>query len=167
MATLGTPIPQKYRPCALSLLGGPTFFYTHVFWIRPEEVTYTRPTRATIVQTLGGAWADDWGEGVQEIVANGHTGWRGNLYIPGELGFLNLRELVIEQFHKSRLNKTQSGQDPDTVSLVWTDTLNDVNAYVYPAQFQLKRHKSRPLLYQFSLRLLVLDMFPGLTDLIF
>src|SRR5277367_3573779 len=46
--------------------------------IRPEELTRTDPSRMTVQQTLGGAWADDFGPGLGSINISGTTGWRMN-----------------------------------------------------------------------------------------
>ena len=164
MTNLGTPIPQRYRPIALSIFdqgggGLAGLMWTHIFLIRPEELTYTHPARVSAVQTLGGAFADDFGEGLIEAHIAGHTGWRGSLEIPGELQFLNLRELVWKRYFNLRNQRASAGQDPDQIEMILTDTLNVVAAVVVPQSFQLRRHRSRPLLYQFDLRLTVVRPF--------
>ena len=45
--------------------------------IRPEELTRTDPSRINDTRTLGGAWSDNFGEGLSSLTISGHTGWRG------------------------------------------------------------------------------------------
>jgi hypothetical protein len=165
---MAIPITQKYRPIGLAMVAEPfgadlpivgdllmAPAWGHVFGVRPEEMTFTNPTRNTIVQTFGGAWADDWGEGVKEVTIQGHTGWRGGL-IPGELEWHNLKRLVFDAYHRIRRELSQLGQDPDVIKLYLVDTLNVHVFEVYPTEYRLKRHKQRPLLFQYTIRLHVL-----------
>ncbi|NCC27296.1 MAG: hypothetical protein EOM22_03865 [Gammaproteobacteria bacterium] len=165
---MATPITQKYRPIGLALVTNPFGFdipilgdllqvpvWGHVFSIRPEEMQYTHPTRNTVVQTFGGAWADDWGEGVKEVTIQGHTGWRGGL-VPGELEWHNIKRLVFDAFHLGRRSLSQAGADPDIIKMYLIDVLN-VHVYeVYPTEYRLRRHRQRPLLYQYTIRLHVM-----------
>ncbi len=159
MGLLGTPIPQRHRPIALSLLHNNALLWSHVFYPRPEEMTFSHPAAATVKPTLGGAWVDDFGKGIEQITIEGHTGWRGGFGIPGELKFLNLRKLIIDQYRDLRNVAVLAGQDPNTVELLLLDTLNLYAAIVYPMDFQLKRNKNRPLLFIYQLKLIVLGGF--------
>lgn len=161
------PTPQQDLTLSLVLLGSiinkPSEFY---FDPRPEELTYTHPTRASVIQTLGGAWVDDFGEGIVDITLSGHTGWRAN-EAPLKNGVtqpdgmdkaMTLRTLFSETFHQLRLTAANSGIDPDdAVKLYFVDTLNKTHWQIYPVSFQLRRNKSRPLLYQYQLRMIGLD----------
>lgn len=144
------PPSDTYIPITLGLFdGGPVG--VHPFLIRPEEIQYTKPTRAAVLHTLGGAWVDDWGEGVTEIQINGHTGHDSSLG-PGFLHFLNLRHLIFEAFHNRRMARAQAGQDVDLVELYLVDPINFTAGRVFPILFTLRRNKSRPLLYQYQMR---------------
>lgn len=157
---LATPISQKFRPITLVVSGSTTGFlpaWGHVFNPRPEEVNITNPTRATPIQTLGGAFLDDFGQGIADISLSGTTGWHGIAGVPGELVFVNLRNMLIEQFHAARQAAAEAGQDPSMIKMYYADTLNTVLYEVYPLSFQLRRSKSRPLMYQYSIRLAGLD----------
>ena len=156
---MASPIPQKSRPIGLTLFDGAFIRWAHIFFLRPEEIVYTHPSRGTTVQTLGGAWVDSWGEGLIEVQLNGHTGWRGSFNIPGELQLYNIREMVFRQYHRLRRQFAQSNRDPNLIELILADTLNAYAATVYPVSFQLRRHKTRPLLYQYQIRLVVLRNF--------
>jgi hypothetical protein len=123
----------------------------YVFWLRPEEVVYSHPTRASVVQTLGGAWVDDFGEGLVDITLSGHTGW--HYRVGGEPAFYALRNGCFQLYHQLRMAAADAGQDPDSVQMLFVDTLHAAAYVVYPESLQTRKHKTRPLLYQYQLRL--------------
>lgn len=125
----------------------------HVFLPRPEEVTYTHPTRSTVHQTLGGGWVDDFGPGLVDINISGHTGWRGSFGVPGEVMAYNLRNACNQLYHDLRRERALSGKNPDDVEMIFVDTLNVCAYVVYPTSFQLRRNRHRPLLYMYQMRL--------------
>lgn len=129
----------------------------YIFFLRPEEVVYNHPTRATVVQTLGGAWVDDFGEGLVDITLSGHTGWRPGNTIGGEEAFYLLRNGCFQLFHSMRMNAARVGNDPDSVQMVFVDTLNAASYKVYPISMQTRKHRTSPLLYRYQLRLTALD----------
>lgn len=178
------PISQKYRPIALFIQGGigllgnvlpapiagilgaadnligmvlpGNMVWGYIFWLRPEEASYSHPTRASVIQTLGGAWVDDFGEGLCEITLSGHTGWhRGELNpLGGEEAFFLLRKGLFELYHNLRMAAAAAGQDPDTIQMLFVDTLHASSYIVYPVSLITRKHRSRPLLYQYQLRLI-------------
>lgn len=175
------PISQKARPVGLFINGGlggsvsgllgdappsvtalfpmtlPTAMaWGYIFFLRPEEVIYHYPTRANVIQTLGGAWVDDFGEGLTEITLSGHTGWRRGELNPlgGEEAFLMLRKGCFELYHALRAAAAAAGQDPDTIEMLLVDTLHTTSYVVYPLSLQTRKHRQRALLYQYQVRLI-------------
>ena len=124
--------------------------------IRPEELTRQYVSRVTDYQTLKDIWVDDFGEGISQITIAGHTGWRGSVDRDGEFHFNFLRETVFYNWHRIRKARAESGQDPDKIQLIFTDELNGYAVIVVPKQFQLRRHKSKPLLYQYNIQMTVI-----------
>ena len=172
MNTSGTPpSSQKELPIALLMLSS-SGLWEHYLTPRPEEITYTHPTRATVVQTLGGAWVDDFGEGLVDIAVSGHTGWRAEQHIgepamDGKQRMFDLRHYFFEVFHQKRMTAAQNGQNPDdAVKLYFIDTLNQIGFLVYPVSMQARKHRTRPLLYQYQLRLMGLEKVNDGADLI-
>lgn len=129
--------------------------------IRPEDLTRTDPSRITTQQTLGGAWADNFGPGIPTISISGHTGWRRRLVndddSDGGERFQNLFEHVFTQWHTLRNDAMKAGTDPDRVRLVFADALDQFAVVVAPISFVLRRSKSRPLLSQYQITLMVLS----------
>lgn len=169
-------ISQKDRPVGLVVLdwaglspfgitipfGIPTFY---LFSPRPEDLIYTHPSRGNIIQTFDGGFVDDFGEGLADIMATGHTGWNGAL-LPGELKFYALRDLVVLNYHARRAAKASAGLPIDDVKMYWVDTLNVCVYEVYPLTFTLKRTRTSPLLYRFTIRMTGIKRNFGLSNLI-
>ncbi|HET7675828.1 MAG TPA: hypothetical protein VFL54_09930 [Gammaproteobacteria bacterium] len=124
--------------------------------IRPEDLTRDEPSRLSAHQTLGGAWADDFGEGLTSIEITGHTGWRGSKDRDGAAIFHALHEDIFKQWHKRRRERSDNGGDPDTIEMIFDDDLNGHSDVVVPRQFKLLRHKSRPLLKQYRISMVKL-----------
>lgn len=166
------PTPQADRTLTLVMLGKDSLRWEHELFVKPEEITYTYPTRATVIQTLGGAFVDDFGEGITDMVINGHTGWHYAPDINGDLDSLDglskmhdLRYYFFQVYHEERMAAAQQGEDPDTaISLYFFDTLHETAYRVYPLSLQVRKHKSRPLLYQYQMRLIGLEKVIGDAD---
>lgn len=134
----------------------PAFFD---FVIRPEELTWTETSRLSVNQTLGGAWADNFGASIPTINLSGHTGWH-KMGIEKKDGldrFVALKETVFDGWHLQRQQSINDGQDPNQVRLIFSDALDSRAVVVAPQSFTLRRSKSRPLLAQFQISLLVMD----------
>jgi hypothetical protein len=129
--------------------------------IRPEDLSRTDTSRISVQQTLGGAWADNFGAGIPTISISGHTGWKpaatGNDTKDGAERFQWLFENVFEKWHSLRGDAVKAGKNPDLVKLVYADSLDSIVSVVAPMSFALRRSKSRPLLFQFQIALTVLS----------
>ncbi len=122
-------------------------------FIRPEDMSITFPSRMSVNQTLGGAWVDTFGEGLQQTTISGTTGWR--TAPDGKDGIDRLIELKAEFFtkwHDLRAAAIKAGTDPNEIKLRFVDTLNRYSRVIVPQVFEVRRSKSRPLLsmYRFS-----------------
>lgn len=126
--------------------------------IRPEDLTRTEQSRATVHQTLGrdvSGWVDNFGAGLPSVSISGHTGWRAS-GISGEDGvaaFERLNNAVMPQFHRAKQVAVDAGRDPASVKLLFVDMLDNFAWSVVPMQFVLRRSKSRPLLMQYNITL--------------
>lgn len=158
-----TPASQKDRPISFVLLEDGKPIAEQDLIIRPEELTRREPSRNNTQQTMGGTWLDSFGQGVADITLSGITGWRGTATEDGATLFKNLRDTVFTQWHTARAQRLRRLQDPDVVQLVLADQLNDLTSVVAPMQFQLRRHKSRPLLSQFQISLSELGPFDSVV----
>lgn len=142
--------------------------------VRPEALSRQDPSRMTVQQTLGGAWADSFGAGVASINISGHTGWRRNVgssrQSNGEDGverFLRLRDTIFTQWHDERALAVKAGTDPSRIQLIFADGLDNFTSVVAPMSFVLQRSRSRPLLMQYQISMAVLNDTigsPGVVD---
>lgn len=125
--------------------------------IRPEDLTRTDTSRLTTTQTLGGAWADNFGPGIPTVQISGHTGWGAGGRKNGLEEFQFLYDEVFKQWHAHRAAVLKMGMDPDLVKLIFADELDGFTWVVAPQNFVLKRNKSRPLLSQYQINLTYLS----------
>lgn len=153
---MALPSSQKVqdKPISFALLVNQQRVESITLVIRPEDLTRESPSRVSVSQTLGSAWADSFGAGLNQITIAGHTGWRGNVTEDGLALFQRLRRIAYERWHAERAAAQQSGRDPDqAVELVFADELNGYAAVVVPLLFRLQRSKSRPLLAQYRIQM--------------
>ncbi|EIP9220979.1 hypothetical protein LT875_002425 [Salmonella enterica] len=126
--------------------------------IRPEDLTRTETQRTTTTQTLGRGivgWVDHFGEGLPTLSIAGHTGWR-TAQGSGEDGaqaFETLNQLIMHDYPEAVQNAINAGQDPSQVRMIFVDMLDNFSWVVVPQQFVLRRSKSRPLLFQYTMQL--------------
>lgn len=132
--------------------------------VRPESLSRQDPSRLSVQQTLGGAWVDSFGASLASITISGNTGWRRNSGTAqsnngqdGEGRFFKLRDTVFTQWHERRARAIQAGQDPDQIKLFFADSLDKISAVVAPQSFVLQRSRSRPLLMQYQISMVVLS----------
>lgn len=125
--------------------------------IRPEDLTRTENQRVTTTQTMGRGiigWTDHFGEGLPTLNISGHTGWR-TAQGSGEDGaqaFNTLNKLIMEDYPQAIQTAIDQGQDPNSIRLLFVDMLDDFSWVVVPQQFVLRRSKSRPLLFQYTMQ---------------
>lgn len=121
--------------------------------IRPQEISFTRPAKGTVINTAEGAFLDDFGEGVATITMSGHTGYGQG----GGLPALKLIELLIIEYHSRRQTLRNSGADPNAIRLWFLDALNYEAFSVYPMSFTVQRSKEHPLWVYYQLQMVGLD----------
>lgn len=126
--------------------------------IRPEDLTRTESTAATVHQTLGRevrGWVDDFGQALPSCTISGNTGWRvaAGTGLDGSQSFEELNDLVQHTYPERRQAAIDAGADPANVRLLFVDALDDFAWSVHPMQFVLRRSKSRPLLFQYNITL--------------
>ena len=121
--------------------------------IRPEDLTRTDTSRLTTTQTLGGAWADNFGPGIPVVQLGGTTGWGAAGRPDGLEEFQRLHSTIFVEWHKQRAEVLKAGLDPDLVKLIFLDKLDQFEWVVAPQNFVLKRNKQRPLLSQYQINL--------------
>lgn len=126
--------------------------------IRPEDLTRTESLRATVHQTMGReitGWVDNFGPALPSCNISGNTGWRvaQGTGLDGLQAFELLNDLIQRHYPESKQAAIDDGVDPALVKLLFIDALDGFAWEVVPMQFVLRRSKSRPLLFQYSMTL--------------
>lgn len=137
-------------------------------FIRPEDLVRTSPSRMSVNQTLGGAWVDSFGEGLDSFTVSGTLGWRTSQ--DGQDGgdrLITMREKTYTEWHSQRQLAINSGDDPSEVKLRFVDTLNNYTSVIAPQAFEIRRSKSRPLLASYRISFIALGKGEGATFLPF
>ena len=158
---LSTPASQKAEECPITFVMDDDSAGTSeemTLLIRPEELSIGFPSRLSVNQTLGGAWADSFGEGLEEGTFSGTLGWRATSNDSGGTERLvNLKNFAYSDWHARRAAAVAKGNDPAMVRLQLVDTLNNYSRVIAPRVFELKRSKSRPLLAQYRFNFVMLS----------
>lgn len=159
MFTTSAPTDQRagVKPIAFTLQTATTISSPVTLKIRPEDLNRTENQRVTANQTLGRGvigWADHFGEGLPSLNISGHTGWRtaGGSGEDGAQAFETLNTLIMKSYPEAVQEAINQGRDPSQVRLIFVDMLDDFSWVVVPQQFVLRRSKSRPLLFQYTMQ---------------
>jgi hypothetical protein len=160
MLATAPPTDQRagVRPIAFLLNDGGSFGAPVALKVRPEDLQRTEPSRIAVTQTLGrttSGWADNFGAGLPSCTISGHTGWRAG-GVSGEDGaqhFVTLHDVVMPRYHAAKQAMIERGGDPTAVKLLFVDMLDGFCWNVAPMNFQLRRSRNRPLLFQYNLQL--------------
>ena len=160
MLTTAPPTDQRagVRPIAFLLNDGGSFGAPVTLKVRPEDLQRTEPSRISVTQTLGrvvSGWSDNFGAGLPSCTISGHTGWRagGASGEDGAQHFETLNTLVMSDYHRAKQATIERGGDPAEVKLIFIDMLDNFCWNVAPMNFQLRRSRSRPLLFQYNIQL--------------
>ncbi|WP_438979591.1 hypothetical protein [Polynucleobacter sp.] len=164
MIVLPAPTSQRsdVRPISFVLQRGLKFDAPITLNIRPTDLTRNEPSRATVTQTLGRGvtgWVDNFGEGIPSLTISGHTGWRSRSGSgqDGVASFLVLNQLIAHEYHAAMQSAIDKGESPESVKLIFVDTLDDFVWSVIPMVFALQRSKSQPLLMKYNMQLQAID----------
>lgn len=132
----------------------------HTLTRNPEEMSQDESARVSITPTLGGAYVQDFGQGLIPITLSGTTGYRKRttsegLLTDGFQEFLIFRTRIYRDFIRSN--------DPD-LQLFWYNWEDDEYYQIQPQNFRLQRSKSQPLLYRYEFRFTCIEQITsGIT----
>ncbi|ENE5752085.1 hypothetical protein ABNO07_003563 [Salmonella enterica subsp. enterica serovar Bareilly] len=159
MFTSTVPTDQRagVKPIAFTLQTANGLSTPVTLKIRPEDLNRTENQRVTANQTMGRGvigWADHFGEGLPSLNISGHTGWRtaNGSGEDGAQAFETLNKLIMHDYPEAVQDAINQGRDPAMVRLIFVDMLDDFSWVVVPQQFVLRRSRSRPLLFQYTMQ---------------
>lgn len=141
---------------------------SHTLTINPEELTQREPARTEIIQTIGGAYVEDWGAGLIEFTIRGTTGYRKRNIegreTDGFQEFKNLRSDIYRYFLNPEGASKRDSKDSYALNFYnWED---GEYYQIHPKNFQLNRSKQRPLLYTYDFSFVCLRPLGQRTPLV-
>lgn len=118
----------------------------HTLSVNPEDLTIIEPARVNVVQTLGGAYVHDFGQGLTTVTISGITGFHAKRNEEGEIvdgwtEFRNFRDEVYRKFIKENIQ---------SYALYWYNWEDDEYFQIQPTSFRLMRSKQAPLVYRYE-----------------
>lgn len=134
------------------------------FQVNPSSYEENRPQRTTVFKTREANIVEDFGPDLMTINFSGTTGFRkiqettrkGRQNLNGAQRLFRLRDL-INRYSNSGMT-TEPGQNPNTFEMIFYNHTDDNKSYVVhlaPEGFKVERSESEPLLYRYSISLIV------------
>ena len=129
---------------------------SYSFALNPEEYSQTEPNKATVTQTMGGAFVDQFGAGLVEITLRGTTGFKNGTNDPnnGFEKFKELRDLIRASYQNTDASK----------EVKFYNYTDEEYWNVFVERFSLSRSRSRALLYQYDIKLTALRKLSDTTE---
>lgn len=127
----------------------------HTLVLNPQDVQQHEPVRMQVVQTIDGAYVDDFGRGLPRVTISGNTGWRlkqmpdGRGLLDGWQAFKALRSDIFRYYTDAKDEARTFLHNAD-IELHWYNWGEDEYYAIQPEDFQLQRSSSNPLLYQYT-----------------
>ncbi len=159
------PLDQSDLPIILILQGGsfilgplpaPFIFGGGAGIVRPEVFNSSRQSRSTYTPTFGSGFIDSFGIAPGVITLSGTTGWDNPKGFAGIPSLLALKSLFYE-YHARRERTAKIGGDPDSVKLLYLDTLNLEACAVLQEEFTFSKNRQRPLLWDYRVRFRIVE----------
>lgn len=173
--TVGIDIRDQSLPFMIEIMDTATGLpdQQYLLPINPESYRKSNPTRATITQTMGGAFQDNKGNGISKISLQGTFGYLGTL--PGGPGSsinsdekdgwglaMELEATFLDFYdrfgtYNSWGSPVKAPVDPNNLPELRFYNYTDLDFFVVQVdRFDLARTTSRRLLYQYDLQMSVI-----------
>lgn len=133
--------------------------YKHTLLLNPSDISVEEPNRASVTQTLGGAYVSIFGQGLHNITLSGTTGYNARMSPDGTMTdgyqeFQALRKLIYRNFI--------TNFEPQA-ELFWYDWENEEYYKVMPMSFRLQRSVQEPNLYRYEIQMTTLQQLGAQT----
>ncbi len=120
----------------------------HTLLVNPSDFAQEEAGRGSVVQTLGGAYVQDFGIGLPTVTLSGTTGYSTRTSAEGKKldGYeelINFRARVYRKFLQAN--------DP-AHAMYWYNWEDDEHYEIQPQDFRVQRNKSEPTLYRYEFR---------------
>lgn len=122
--------------------------YTHTLLLNPSDMSMDEPPRISAIQTLGGAYVSNFGQGLPSVSISGTTGYNARRKASGDIqdGYTEwkaFRDKVYRYYVKTKSTQLE---------MFWYNWEDDEYYEVVPTAFRLMRSKSEPNMYRYEFR---------------
>lgn len=127
--------------------------YRHTLLVNPSDMSVDEPHRATVTQTLGGAYLSLFGQGLHTVTISGVTGYNARTNTEGVVtdGYQEIQNLR-KKFYRDFIT-TYAPQ----YEMFWYDWENEEYYKVIPLSFRVQRSVSEPNLYRYEIQFTTLQ----------
>jgi hypothetical protein len=130
----------------------------HTMLINPEDMSVEEPNRATVTQTLGGAYLALFGQGLQTVTISGKTGFHARIGSDGTLtdGYTELIRLrnIVRGFFRN---------PSDQLEMFWYNWEDDEYYKIVPLSMRVQRSVSLGPMYRYEIQFICLN-YVGVTS---
>lgn len=146
-------LKRKFYKHTIEVKDKGTTLYRHVFLVNPQDMSVNEIARINPVQTLGGAYVSNFGQGLHEVTLSGLTGFNARRNADGILtdGYEEIKN-IRKKIYRDFLTKSSS-----QLEMFWYNWEDEEYYKVIPTNFRLMRSRSEPLLYRYELPLTCLE----------
>jgi hypothetical protein len=131
--------------------------YRHTLLINPEDMSVEEPHRATVTQTLGGAYLALFGQGLQTVTISGKTGFHARIGSDGTLtdGYTEIKRLRNYIYREIIMNPS------DKIEMFWYNWEDDEYYQIMPLSLRIQRSTSLGKLYRYELQFICIKILGG------
>lgn len=127
--------------------------YRHTLLINPDDMSIDEPNRASVTQTLGGAYMALFGQGLHNVTISGKTGFSARQNAEGVVtdGYEEIKAL------RQRLYRDFINDGSGQFELFWYNWEDEEYYKVMPISMRIQRSTSLGLLYRYDIQLTTLE----------
>lgn len=120
--------------------------YTHTLLVNPEDLSINEPAKVNVVQTLGGAYVEDFGQGLPVVSISGSTGFTTKTSAEGKVrdGWVEFRDFRENVYRKFLYEKSKD------YALYWYNWEDDEYFLIQPTNFRTLRNRQAPTMYRYE-----------------
>lgn len=127
--------------------------YRHTLLINPEDMSVEEPNRATVTQTMGGAYLSLFGQGLHNVTISGKTGFHARrnaegIMTDGYEEIKNLRKRIYRDF----ITAAQAHYE-----MFWYNWEDEEYYKIMPLNMRIQRNTSGGLLYRYDIQFVCLE----------
>lgn len=141
-------VKRRFYRQTFEILDNKKSKYRHTLLINPEDMTMEEPNRATVTQTLGGAYLSLFGQGLQTVNISGKTGFAvrrsaDGIWTDGYQEIKSLRKNLYRYFINSKSSKME---------MRWYNWEDEEYYRIVPLSMRIQRNVSTGPMYRYEIQ---------------